>query len=277
MPPPNEPLPIDNVKALLDAGRGIGNVILDHKGTPLLVLPQGYKVESLKAHLPPQRVEQHPQFVDAPSFCAYVSRFKSKATALFAAVTDAGCSVLAVLDYHPGADTPAWTKHRATLTLAQTKEWKTWTGANAQRMGQTAFALFLEDNARLFESPSGAELLELVLTLEGKSTARYNSAVRLKSGAVKFNFEEDVELRGNASEVNGSMELPGTLLARIAPFEYMAPVTVEARLRHRIENRTLSFWYETLTPHLIVRAAAKAALDNVESETGVPVWIGALD
>lgn len=276
MPNPNEPLPIDNVKTLLDAGRSIGNVILDHKGTPLLVLPKGYTVESLKAHLPPQRVEQHPQFVDAPSFCEYVKRFKSPATALFAAVSDAGCSVLAVLDYHPGADKPAWTTHRATLGLAQTKEWKTWMASNAQRMGQTSFALFLEDNARLFVSPSGAELLEMVLTLEGKSTARYNSSVRLKSGAVKFNFEEDVELRGNASEVNGSMELPGTLLARIAPFEYMEPVTVEARLRHRIENRAVVFWYETETPHLIVREAAKLALDNVQNETGVPVWIGTL-
>lgn len=274
--PESTPLPLDNIKTLLDAGRAIGGVILEHKGTPLLVLPKGYTVESLKAHLPPQRIEQQPQFTDAASFCEYVKRFKTPATVLFASVSDSGCAVLAVLDYHQAPTLAAWTQHRAVLALSATKEWKTWQENNGRKMGQTAFALFLEDNARVFESPSGAELLELVLTLEGKSSARYNSAVRLKSGAVKFTFDEDVELRGNASEINGSMELPSTLLAQIAPFEYMQPGRVEARLRYRIENRTLGFWYETVTPHLIVRAAARAALENVEKECGVKVLIGTL-
>lgn len=270
------PIQIDNVKTLLDAGRAVGNVILDHKGTPLLVVPKEYEVRSLEEFLPPYRIKAAPQFADVGSFCAYVKLFKWNGTILFAQVTDAGCTIRAVLDYHTAEDGASWASHQAVLTLVATKEWQVWRENNGKKMTQAVFATFLEDNARVFEAPSGAELLELVLTLEGKCSVRYNSAMRLKSGAVKFTYEEDVELRGNVGEISGSLEMPSVLLARIAPFEYMEAVRVEARLRYRIENRTLSFWYETLTAHTVVRDAAKLALANVEEATGLKVLLGTL-
>lgn len=262
--------------AALGAGAALGGVRTEHKGIPFAVVPAGYRLESLEKLLPPQKVEQHPKFQDAASFCEYVKRFKGPSSTLFAAVSNTGCSVVAALDYHePGK--PGWVRHRATLALKQTTEWSTWVDMEGEWFSQLEFALFLEENERLFVSPSGADLRELVLTLEGKSNARFNSAVRLQNGAVKMSYEEDVELRGSSGERPGELELPGLLICAIAPFEYMGPYEVKARLRYRIAERRLSFRYETVAAHLIVRDAVKIVLENVENQTGLRPLLGTLE
>ncbi len=128
----------------------------------------------------------------------------------------------------------------------------------------------------MFRSPSGADLREMVLNLEGHCNARYNSVVRLQNGAVKMNYEEDVELRGSHGEATGALELPGEFLCGIAPFEYVGPYEVRARLRYKLSERRMSFWYETITPHLIVRDAAQTVLKNVEEATGIKVLLGSI-
>src|SRR5690606_11399767 len=90
-------------------------------------------------------------------------------------------------------------------------------GNNGGTFSQTEFALFLEDNERVFQSPSGADLLELVTTLEGKNNVRFNTAVRLSNGKAKLDYEEDVELRGGVG--TGQIEVPTELICKIIPFE----------------------------------------------------------
>jgi uncharacterized protein YfdQ (DUF2303 family) len=270
----------DTVQALLDAGRSMGAVVEVDGSVPAVVIPQGYKLEALRFDA--ARVARSVTFTDPTSFIDYVNRYKMAGTLIFAALTDTGCKLVAHLDYHAQptleAELPtrAWSTHTAHLTLEVTQEWGTWMKRNGgeKPFNQTEFALFLEDNERVFESPSGADLLELVTTLEGRSNVRFNTAIRLNSGKNKLDFEEDVELRGASSVTTGSLEIPAKLRLLIQPFSGVPHYRVDVRLRYRIVSKALVFWYETVTPHLVIRDAAKAVLATVAEATGVPVLIG---
>lgn len=271
---------VDNVQTLLDAGRAMGEVVIAVGAEPAVIIPQNYKLQTLQFES--ARVPRSVSFTDPDSFVEYVKRFKTAGTLIFAAVSDTGCRLTALLDYHNQPvlerqrNEVGWCSHEAKLSLEVTQEWATWMKRNGgeKPFTQTDFALFLEDNERVFESPSGADLLELVATLEGKSNVRFNSAIRLQSGKNKLDFEEDVELRGASTAAQGSMEIPAKLLLLIQPFTGVPHYRVEARLRYRIVSKALVFWYDTVTPHLIIRDAAKAVLAKVAEDTKVPVLIG---
>lgn len=275
--PSNIPTP-DAVGSLLAAGGAIAELIhSDYGGLPFVVVPEKYKIEKLAVL--PACVSQEVKLTDVESFVAYVNRFITPGTVLFARVTDAGCAITAHLDYHGASKLPAlvqaveWSTHRAALVCQATAEWTLWMEHNGpeQKKDQTAFAMFLESNERLLVEPSGADLLELITTLEGKSEVRFNSAVRLNNGKAKLEYEEDVDLRGSTGTRQGNVEVPGVLTLALAPFEGMEPVPVRARLRYRIDGRKLSFWYETISPHIVVRDAAKAVLDGVRAQVKAPV------
>src|SRR5215471_16817068 len=228
------------VETLLKAGKAMALPVTDYGGTPFVVVPKDYRVESLEKLLPaqfvaPQWVNQRVAFQDAGSFCDYVKQFKTFRTQIFGRVQDTGCSLEAVIDYHTPkagrveASAPERTAHRATLVLEQTAEWKAWMAKDRQKMAQTEFALFIEENDRVFRSPGGADLREMVLSLEGHCNARFNSAIRLQDGRVKISYEEDVEVRGSQGAATGHLELPGEFLCGIAPFEGMGPYEVRSR------------------------------------------------
>jgi len=268
----------DSVKSLLEAGRAMGEVLTKHGGSPVVIVPQHYRVEVLD--VPEEKIAQSVTLADVDSFAAYVNKFRMPGALMFATINDAGCSIAAHLDYHDAPFLegtmfcPTWSSHVARLACVPTKEWTTWMTHNGPqgKKDQTGFALFLEDNERLFREPTGAELLELVSSLEGKSDVRFSSAVRLSNGKARLVYEEDVELRGNVgSAVTGALEIPTGLLCGIAPFEGLPPYEVRSRLRYRIESRKLTFWYETIAPHLIVREAATGVLAAVAALVQAPL------
>ncbi len=274
----------DNVKALLDAGAAHArSAVTEHGGKPFVIVPKDYKIETLER--PPERIGQTRNFSDVDSFALYVTRFSTPGTLLFARVTDTDCSITAHLDYHNDPVLPGsvaerrWSSHTAQLACVLSREWATWMkhngpkGNGGEAFSQTAFAQFLEDNERVFEAPDAASLLELVTTLEGKNNVRFNSAVKLSNGRAKLDFEEDVELRGGVA--SGQIEVPTELVCRIIPFENgPVPYRVRSRLRYRIANRQIVFWYETVTPHLILRDAAKSVMDAVREKVKAPLLIG---
>ncbi len=273
------PIP-DNVKTLLDAGAAHARTVITEAGcAPVVIIPQGYKAEALT--LPPEKIERSIGFADVESFAAYVNKFIQPGTLLLATVSDTDCKIVAHIDHHDQAvlegssRTRKWSSHIATLVCVQTREWKTWIGHNgeANKFSQVEFAQFLEDNERVFRSPDAAGLLELVLTLQGKSNVRFNAAHRLQSGGAKLDYEEDVELKGGVG--TGQIDIPTELTCAIVPFENgPQPYAVRSRLRYRIASRQIVFWYETITPHLTLRDAAKAVMDSVREKVKAPLLIG---
>ena len=281
MPPQSETITPDKITAefLVNVGKIIGGVQTPSTSAgadPFVIVPRDYKVESLRNLMPPDRIRQNVVMLEAGSFIDYVNRFKTDDTLIFADVTDQGASFIAVLDYHSKAPDlkVAYACHNARFGTVRTREFNDWMAADGKKMDQIAFATFLEEAQKVFVSPSGADLLEIVKSLEGHSDARFNSAIRLDSGARKFTFDEDVVVKGNATTVQGGVEIPAMIKAGISPFEGTDAWEINARLKYRIENRKLVLWYETINPHRIVRDAVVMITEQIAEKTKIIPLIG---
>lgn len=267
----------DVVMDLIAHGRAMGKPVepgaTEHQ---FIVIPAGYKAEDISAFLPLPRIKQSVVMLEAASFADYVNRYKSEQTLIFVEVSDTGAKFLAVLDYHGQAPAlkPQRCAHTVTYATSPTKEWSDWMAFNAKAMDQVKFASWLEDNYLLIQAPDGAELMELIQNLDGKSDVRFNSAIRLNSGAHKLQYDEDVVLKGNVTSKEGMVELPKEINAGISPFLGAAPYEVKARLKYRIEGKKLAIWYETITPHRIVRDAVSLVTKTISEKTDLIPFIG---
>lgn len=266
----------ESIQALFDAGLIHAKPVVVKDGDPFIVLPQHYRAEDISKFLAPTRIKQTPAMIEAGSFIDYVNRFKSDDTLIFANVTDCGAMLIGIIDYHGAAPDPQadYCQHRVSFETIATKEWFDWMAANGKKMDQVAFATWLEEHYPLITDPSGAVLLELVQTLIGKSDVRYNSAIRLKSGSSKLDFEEDVTLRGTTATKEGEVELPQVITAGISPFQGTEKYEVKARLKYRIESRKLQLWFETIAPHRIVRDAILGIVKQIAEKTKIIPLIG---
>lgn len=280
---PNEtcPTPTDltpkTIDRLLELGGNLTQPIETEAGV-FGIVPNGCKVEELTRFYPPNRIKETVKLSDATSFIAYVNRFKTPATLLFAYAHEEPIGVCAVLDYHEAAPKlkPAYTAHRARFHFRTTDDWKTWMVADRKRMNQLDFAVWLEDNAPLLQN--GLELLELVQSLHGHVDARFNQTIRLKDGAVKLVFDEDVVIRGTtqSSSKAGEMDLPPFITAKLAIFEGGPVQTITARLRERCENRKLTLWFETMQPARMMRECVDRTLAEIAEKTEITPLLGSI-
>lgn len=269
---------LDTLNRVLELGGHLAKPLDDAPHDPLLVIPTGCKIENLSAFYLPRYIRQTVKLQAAKSFIEYVNRFKQTTTVIFAQTGDPPVSVVAVFDYHsPGPGNAAdRCAHLARFSLQATPEWKTWLAADRQKMSQLDFALWLEENAGLLEAPGGAELLELVQSLHGHLDARFNQTFRLKDGAQKLAYDEDVVIRGTAGVTSkpGELELPAFLQAKLTPYEGNPPQRISARLKVRLENRRLVLWFETVMLPRITRECVDLTLAEIEAGTGLTPWLG---
>ena len=275
----------DNIQAAIDVGRALGlpyNLNPKDSASPIqvVVVPAGFRVEALEPHIEkfldaPRRVKANVKLADADSFIRYVTGFKNGDTRIFAAVpgNNVAPSFLAIIDYHTG-EHPDWCEHRATYGCRFTEEWKRWMEQNKKRMTQVEFATLLEENASLVVAPPGAELLELVTTLEGKNNITCNSLVRLSNGRARLEYQEEVELKGTVSSATGQIEFPTSLVVAIAPFDGGPTYKINCRLRYRIENRRLVFWFECVDVHLIIKECVSDTIERMHKQLGIEPLMG---
>ena len=266
----------DNLKTVLDAGAASTALRTTSSPTDVLVVPVGYTTVAVEAvvekFLPaPRRIKADVKISDLLSFVAYVNKFKFGSTAIFCSNDG---SMVAVLDYHSDGSDPSWCSHRVSYKPVISPEWTRWMAKNGVSMDQTGLAEFLEENQDLVVEPKGAELLELVQTLEGKNHIDCNSLIRLNNGRTKLEYTEDVQLKGVSNSVPGGVEFPNQIVCGIIPFEGGPAYKVLNRMRYRIANRKLSFWYNVVDQHIIIRDAVRTIIDTVKKETGVEPFVG---
>lgn len=274
-------IPKETLDRIVELGVDATEITLHDKSDGVfVVLPSQTKVEDVSKFFAPKFVKQSVQFIDADSFTDYVNLFKTNDTLLFAAVTDIGCTIKAVIDYHTAKGVANRCAHAAVFATRQTPEWVAWLEANRRRMSQASFAEWLEEHENLFRhpesKPTGAELKELVLTLEGKQDVRFVSAMRLENQTNRLNYEEDVTLKGQPTTKSQSVDLPRTIVAGISPFEGAPPYKVEARFKYTIQSRKLELWFETIDIHKIVRDCVKATVKQVAEKTSITPLLGSL-
>jgi hypothetical protein len=247
------------------------------------------------------------------SFIALVNRFKDeKLSAIFACdsmgiptrsdpLGQCGPSLTAIFDYHPAnedADThPAAQnrRHKAHYAFPLSVEWQAWFGKNEKAMSMAEFASFLEthivdvsddavtawsEQAQAFAKANRAttpeaiatptRLVDLSLKFRIYETAESCEAVNLTSGETQLTFvSEHKQADGKPVDFPKLFSIVIPIFAR-SPIFYR----IIARLRYRLANGKPVFWFELWRPDLTFETAFNEALEQVEEETGLPIFAG---
>jgi uncharacterized protein YfdQ (DUF2303 family) len=235
------------------------------------VVPKDYEVKSLESFLPrPLRIKQDVILYDTDSFIGYVKEFMTGATLIFFDVQQE--TFLAAFDYHE-IGKPSWNEHSAAFKPRRSVEFQTWLDSNRKQMTQVEFARFLEENLPDVVEPPSAELLQVALTFEAKKSVEFASGVRLASGQIQFQYDEVV--RGTAQK--GTIETPEKFILGIPIYVNGPAYRIDVRLRWRLQEGKVVFWYEVVRPHRFVEHALKEISQRIAGETALPLLAGSID
>jgi len=275
------------LREALDAG---GQLVGERNhGDPLgfVVVRSDQRVQAVEdivaKHLSkPRRVDQTVVMLTPDSFADYILIYKTDETKIFAFSTDNPDAVpefTAFMDYHApkfeGDNGARWKSHVAKFNPRFTEEWNRFVRAAKKPMNQTDFSIWVEENLKTITQPPSADLLELVQTLEGKRNITCNQLVRLTNGRTKLEFDEEIELKGGASSTQkATTDFPNEIQLGIAPFMGVSKYEVTARLRYRIQERKIVFWYEPVDLHLVIKDVVDEMVELITEKTGLKPLLG---
>jgi uncharacterized protein YfdQ (DUF2303 family) len=259
-----------------DAERALTAYTLDGESALLvsrLRVDEKVVVTDLEHHLDaPLRARGSVGVHDPGDFARYVQRIADPThTSVWADIDRA--AVTALLDDHGHVDQPGWRSHTVRLDLQGDPDWNAWLARDNKLFGQVSFAEFLEQQMHTVIQPAAADIYEVATTLQAKRNITYASSVRLKSGDVKFTFNEETAAKAGQK---GELEIPDEFTLRLAPFAYATPVELTAKLRYRIEDGQLKIGYKLLRPLEIRRDAFSAIVGEIRGllGEGLPVFLG---
>jgi uncharacterized protein YfdQ (DUF2303 family) len=255
-------------------------------------VPAGAKLETLdfeKLLTNPRRAKGTATMSDAASFVAYVNEFRTEGSVVWCAFNpqSSSLSFTAVVDEHaPSA--AGWRGHQAVYTPAMSIEWKTWTGHNGSdnTLSQVGFAEFLERNENDIASiegyPSSLDMHKMATEFVARQEQAIKSTVRLQDGGVRLSYVADAD----AGTVE-TMKLFEKFAIGIPVFWTVAkpqvdgtpsPVPgfrIDARLKYRVRDGKVVFWYELIRADRVHQAAALDLISEIKDGIGaVPLRMG---
>lgn len=258
----------NNIQAAIEAGRELATKPFDINGTPFLVLPNSHtfhELDGLREH--PQHIKQTVNHTTAASFIAYCQKFARENSVIL--IDDINNKFTAIFDYH-GPDTADWGQHKAVFAPKPTVEWSNWKSFDGKALSQSEFGKFIETNLEEIIEPSGAEMLEIALSIQAKNEVKFSQAQRLDNGQMQLTYNE--EINGSAG-VKGQLKIPQTFKIGLRLYEGGAPYQIEARLRYRIKEGNLALWYELIRPHKTVQANLMETEELISASVGSAIAI----
>lgn len=229
----------------------------------------------------PRRKQGRVSLIEPESFIAYVARHGVEdQTTIWCAVDYAAGRVgfQAILNDHGGKpDDPHWRDHVAVFNPKFSDEWKRWNRHNGSenKFTQFEFASFIEENLKdirsVDESPSGAQMLTMALNMEANQDVKFKSAIRLQSGGVSLQYEAQED-----ENTAKSMQLFERFTIGIPVFWAGEAYQLGARLRYRVRDSKLTFWYELVRQDLVLEDATKTLIAKIQDGVGeLPFFFGA--
>lgn len=243
------------------------------------IVPQGYVLNDLEPYQRfPRRKRGNVSMSTVESFIAYVNKhYTQDYSVIYAALdpTKYMASMVAVLNDHSSLNAD-WRDHKCTFIPKGSVEFGRWLGKDRMPMKQVEFAAWLEDNlgdiATVEGFPTGVEILKMAIGFEATADKRLKSRINLQSGGVRFEFVDDED-----KDTRTTMEAYSRFMLGLPVF-YGAKVAyqVEARLKYREHNGSLTFWYELIRPDKVFAEAIEEDLKRVVDETDVMMLYGSM-
>lgn len=244
-----------------------------------VALPPGWTLaerDDEKLSMTPRRKRAKVRAHDAESFVDYLARHGSSThTTVWCQADYAAGKVefTAIVNDHGEEEDPRWRDHTASFQPIFSQEWKAWTVMNKKTFSQAEFAAFIEEYIKDIASaeglPTGSQMLEMALAFEANQDMRFKSAIRLQNGGVQMSFVQDDD---------------GQTLAKMQMFDRFAiglPVfwngdayRIDARLRYRVREGKVTFWFELVRPDKVLEAATKTLIDQIRNLSELPFFFG---
>ena len=265
-------------RTLLDAGAASVEVrAIGDRGIPFIVAPDDYADFNLEKYLPvPVRKRGAILTLDSKGFIDYLNKHAVKDVSTIYANVDSEkshCALVGVIDDH-SKDGAQWRDHICTFNPKQAVEWTRWLGKNKAVMSQADFAAWLEDNltdiATMVGMPSGADILAMALGFEATYDKRLKSKMNLQNGGVQFEFVEDEN-----KDTRTTMKVFERFTIGVPVFDgSISAYPIEARIKYRVADGTVKFWYELIRPDRAFKTAVQEELDNIKEGTGLQIISG---
>lgn len=252
---------------------------VSHVGVPKGWQLQKLDNEHLLAH--PRRTTAVATMGDDDSFVAYVLRHAKPGSLVWCEFNPVASRLhfTAVFDEHH--DKPGWRAHRATFAPTLSPEWQKWNQYNKQSKSQLAFAEFIEQNeqdiSNLDGYPTSLQMLTMATEFEARQDQRIKSTLRLQSGGIQLEYVADAD-KGTVER----MKVFDKFVIGIPVFwstpKAEAPIAayqIKARLRYRMQEGRVTFYYDLIRPDLVHQAAALALVAKIRAGIGAtPLLMG---
>lgn len=262
------------MKTAYDLGAALAPAIDTPNGGKAIVVPGNYKLEQIAPlELPLTRIRQSVTLFDTPSFVAYVNRFKTDNTRIFAEpgfIADGGKAIItAVFDYHGGPATPDRLGHKAIYRPRYSDEWTVW--SPVQKLAQVAFAEFVEENRADITEPSAAQMLDLIRTFKATRKIDYDSVVYNANGDVTLGYSEKSE----ASGAKGTTTVMPEKVKIGIPVYFRGPkYAIEIFIRYRVNPGAVVFELKPDRVDIIENAAFTELCTDIGKEVGIDPYLG---
>lgn len=236
----------------------------------------------------PDRKKGTAQVDTRDSFTELVNRHKTDDSAIFADTNWKKPSLTAVIDYHEAKSGGAADNlsHRVKYEFPLSDEWQTWIASNANSMSQEEFAYWIEDRIPDLASPTDAERNEWEPHFKTKFAVP-SELITLSRG-LKVNVDSEVKNSQNLQSGEGEVTfnethrdadgkpiiIPGLFILAIAPFVMGEKVTIPVRLRYRVRQGKVNWWYEIFRPDTFITERVRDDLATVATATELPVYEG---
>lgn len=268
----------DTITALRDILATHVPPIVDSDGRTHVLSPAGYGLSIVE---PPEkklhRIRQRPTFFDVDSFVAYVKRYQTAATQVFAtpghSADNGKASITAIIDYHGSASeagdagTPDYCAHVATYRPRYSEEWTRW--CKAATLGQVEFAEFLEENRRDISAPEAASLLDIVTKFRASRKQSYDSVVYQPNGDVQIAYAETTESAGKPG-----VSVPTEIKLGIPVFFKGQRYEVPVFLRYKVGDSKVQFSIKVDRADYIEQAAFDEITSAVGEALALPIYFG---
>lgn len=233
------------------------------------------------------------------SFIAHVNRFKDSQSALFAWDDMNAPSLRAVLDYNEDRNDhnipdygPRFGYHNTHFDFPLSDEWKQWKGKNGVKMGLVDFAEFIEDRFIDVEQVTdvtalNGDIQKLVGTIGASSLASPSALIELSRG-LKVHTKDEVTNAVNVASGEGEVQfktehtdkygnklsIPSLFVLNIPVFARGDVYRIAARLRYRVKEGALTFWYELWGIDRVFELAFTDVCNLAQEQTGLPLFFG---
>jgi uncharacterized protein YfdQ (DUF2303 family) len=266
-------------------------------GAPLVfAVPKGKNLVKAKPFLDelrdrPERRKGTATLLDLTSFIEHACRFKDEGrSALFAVRDPSAPKLISVLDYHDKghASQPSFCAHRGVYEFPLSEEWKRWTRLNKEPMNQAVFAEFIESNALELLPPAMAgesqkdfadrlgvefaspqQMMEVSRGLSAHTKDTYHQHVNLASGETAFSFAS-----AHQDAQGQPLKVPAAFLIGLPVFKRGEGFMLAARLRYRVKDAQITWWYELWRHDVVFDTAVEEAAKAAQEGTGLPLFFG---